>query len=97
MKVSHEEKEKHLKMVYRNNVIVARDGEKIIVVHSKRSIKPLLPFEISQQVFEQWKRRDDRIAVTETPYKELFAIEVHRSDTALVCVTDFNEIEFSEH
>ena len=97
MKVSHEEKEKHLKMVYRNNVIVAKDGEKIIVVHSKRSVKPLLPFEISQQVFEQWKRRDDRIAVTETPYKELFAIEVHRSDTELVCVTDFNEIEFSEH
>ncbi|WP_282939930.1 hypothetical protein [Paenibacillus sp. RC67] len=90
------DKEKHLQMVYKNNVVVAKDGNKIIVIHSKRSVKPLLPFEISQGVFDQWKQRDARIAMTDTPYKELFAPAVNRPDNKLVYVADFNDIEFSD-
>lgn len=90
------EKEKHLQLVYRNNVVVAKDGTRIIVIHSKRSIKPLLPFEISQAVFDFWKQRDSSIAVTDTPYRELFDSAMNQSDDQLVCITDFNDIEFSD-
>ncbi|NOU96763.1 hypothetical protein GC093_26600 [Paenibacillus sp. LMG 31456] len=96
MSVDHVEKEKHLQMVYKNNVVVAKDGNKIIVVHSKRSVKPLLPFEISQEVLDQWKQRDNRIGVTDTPYKELFPPVMNRVNE-LVFVIEFDEIEFSEH
>ncbi|MCS7459812.1 hypothetical protein N0M98_06620 [Paenibacillus doosanensis] len=96
MSAHQTEKEKHLQMVYKNNVVVAMDNQKYIVVHSKRSVKPLLPFEISQEVLEQWKRRDNRIAVTDTPYKELFAAAVNRSDHKLEYIADFNDIEFSD-
>jgi len=96
MSVQDSEKEKHLQMVYRNNVVIAKDGNKLIVIHSKRSVKPLLPFEISQQVLDQWKQRDNRIAITDTPYKELFAAAVNRPDSKLEYVSDFNDIEFSE-
>ncbi|MEK3917294.1 hypothetical protein [Paenibacillus sp. FSL H7-0331] len=95
MIVQKTEKEKHLQMVYKNNVVIARKGNKIIVVHSKRSIKPLLPFEISNEVLDQWKRRDTRIAETATPYNELFPLSVNQ-DKELFLVTDFNEIEFIE-
>ncbi|OXM83431.1 hypothetical protein [Paenibacillus rigui] len=97
MSVYQTEKEKHLQMVYKNNVVVAMDGSRMIVVHSKRSIKPLLPFEISEEVLKQWKQRDNRIAVTETSYKELFASAIHQADHKLEYIHDFNDIEFSEH
>jgi hypothetical protein len=90
------QKEGHLQMVYKNNVVFAKDGDRIIIVHSKRTIKPLLPFEISKQVLDQWKKRDNRIAITETPYKELFGATINGNDE-LVKVVDFNDIEFSEH
>ncbi|GAA4877127.1 hypothetical protein GCM10023310_66220 [Paenibacillus vulneris] len=96
MSVYQTEKEKHLQMTYKNNVVIAMDGNKMIVVHSKRSVKPLLPFEISKEVLEHWKQRDNRIAVTDTPFKDLYSTAFHRPDSALVYVSDFNAIEFSE-
>ncbi|TDF95085.1 hypothetical protein [Paenibacillus piri] len=95
MSVQQTEKEKHLQMIYKNNVVIAKDGDRIIVVHSKRSVKPLVPFEITQEVLDQWKKRDSRVAETVTPYKELFASSVN-SINDLIVVSDFNEIEFSE-
>jgi hypothetical protein len=85
------EKEKHLKLVYKNNVVIAKDEDRFIVVHSKRTVKPLLPFEITQEVYDHWRLRDSRIGITDTPYKDLFA------QTDLVVVSDFNEIEFIEN
>jgi hypothetical protein len=96
MSVFQSDKQKHLQMVYKNNVVIAKDEDRIIVVHSKRTTKPLLPFEITQKVFEQWSQRDSRIAFTDTPFKELFTpIAIARN--GMVCVTDFNELEFIEH
>lgn len=96
MSVNTSEKEKHLKLVYQNNVVIAMDRDKYIVVHSKRTVKPLLPFEITKQALEEWKKRDKRVAVTDTPYNELFASSV-AARGELHVVSDFNEIEFSEH
>jgi hypothetical protein len=95
MSVFQTEKQKYLQMIYKNNVVIAKDEERIIVVHSKRTIKPLLPFELTQQVLDEWRQRDSRIAFTETPYKDLFAPTV-TSQQEVVCITDFNDIEFSE-
>lgn len=95
MSVHQTDNERHLQMIYRNNVVVSMDGKRIIVVHSKRSLKPLLPFEISKEVYEQWKKRDNRIAVTDTPYKDLFTVPVTGS-SKLEYVAEFNDIEFSE-
>ncbi|MNI23227.1 hypothetical protein D3C73_768060 [compost metagenome] len=96
MSVYQADKEKHLHLVYKNNVVVSMDGNRIIVVHSKRSVKPLLPFEVSTQVYEQWKQRDNRIGVTDTPFKELFGVDINGTNSHLVYIADFNEIEFSE-
>ncbi|MBP1996555.1 hypothetical protein [Paenibacillus eucommiae] len=95
MSVSKLDKEKHLQMIYRNNVVIAKDEERLIVVHSKRTVKPLLPFEISKEVFEHWRQRDARMGITDTPYMELFDGIGGRNDLAIV--TDFNEIEFIEN
>lgn len=86
-------KEKHLKLVNQNNVVIAMDNGRYIVVHSKRSVSPLLPFEITEDVLSQWKQRDSRIVITDTPYKELFAAIISQHKL----VGDFNEIEFSEN
>jgi hypothetical protein len=75
---------------------VAMDGAKIIVVHSKRSVRPLIPFEISKEVFDKWKQRDSRISVTNTPFKELFGSNVNGASSKLEYIVDFNIIEFSE-
>ncbi|MEK3915204.1 hypothetical protein [Paenibacillus sp. FSL H7-0331] len=96
MSVFQINKENHLQLVYKNNVVIARDGNKLIVVHSKRSIKPLLPFEITKQVYEQWRKRDSRMDFTDTPYNELFTSSVI-AQTELECVLDFNKIEFIEN
>ncbi|NEW04913.1 hypothetical protein GK047_02630 [Paenibacillus sp. SYP-B3998] len=95
MSVYHQNKENHLKMIYRNNVVIAKDGDRLIVVHSKRTIKPLLPFEITKEVFEQWNRRDSRIDITYTPYKELFDGIGGQRD--LIIITNFDDIEFKEN
>jgi hypothetical protein len=96
MSVFQINKENHLQLVYKNNVVIARDGDKLIVVHSKRSIKPQLPFEITQQVYEHWRKRDSRMDFTDTPYNQLFASNVI-AQTELECVVDFNKIEFIEN
>jgi hypothetical protein len=95
MSIHQTDKEKHLQMVYKNNVVISKDGERIIIVHSKRSVKPLLPFEVTKEVLDSWMKRDSRIAETDTPYNELFHMEVN-CVRELVLVTDFNDIEFIE-
>jgi hypothetical protein len=89
------EKKKHLQMIYRNNVVIAKDEDHFIVVHSKRTTKPLLPFEITKEVFEQWTQRDNRVGITDTPFKDLF--EGLGGPKDLVLVTSFNDIEFIEN
>ncbi|MEI7027883.1 hypothetical protein [Paenibacillus sp. y28] len=96
MSVTKVEKEKHLKLLYQNNVVVAMDRDNYVVVHSKRTVKPLLPFQISEEALKQWKQRDKRIAMTETPYNELFSTSV-LSRSELCFVENFNDIEFSEY
>ncbi|MCR8631956.1 hypothetical protein [Paenibacillus radicis (ex Xue et al. 2023)] len=96
MSTNQAEKKKHLQMLYKNNVVVSMDGDRIIVVHSKRSLKPLVPFEVSKQVYGQWKQRDNRIEVTDKPLKELFDVDILGTNNQLTHITDFNEIEFSE-
>lgn len=88
-------REKHLKMVEQNNVVIAMDNGRYMVVHSKRTVKPLLPFEITEEVFNQWKQRDSRIANTETPFSELFTATICQHK--LGCVANFDDIEFSEN
>jgi S-adenosylmethionine:diacylglycerol 3-amino-3-carboxypropyl transferase len=95
MTAHQSEKEKHLQMIYKNNAVVAKDEERLIVVHSKRTKKPLLPFEITKEVYEQWNKRDNRVVFTDTPYNELFTWKVSGQQD-LVLITDFNEIEFIE-
>ncbi|MNI38220.1 hypothetical protein D3C73_923520 [compost metagenome] len=96
MSVSELEKDKHLKLIYKNNVVVAKDKDRLIVVHSKRTVKPLLPFEITPEVFDQWKKRDNRLGMTDTPYSELFGSAL-MSKEILHKVDDFNLIEFIEN
>jgi hypothetical protein len=89
------EKDRHLHLINKHNAVVAKDGERLIVVHSRRTLKPLLPFEITKEVYGQWNKRDNRVGFTDTPYQELFGNTV-MDRHVLVRVTDFNEIEFSE-
>jgi hypothetical protein len=96
MSAHNSEKENHLHMIYKNNAVIAKDGDRFIVVHSKRTVKPLLPFEITKEVYDHWNKRDNRVGFTDTPYKELFAATV-TGQNELVLVTDFNKIEFIEN
>jgi hypothetical protein len=94
MSVFQISKEQQLHMVYKN-AVVARDGDRYIVVHSKRTLKPLLPFAITKEVYEQWNKRDSRVGFTDTPYEQLIdpATSIQRD---CVLITDFNEIQFTE-
>jgi hypothetical protein len=83
------------------NVIVARNKiDDLIVVSSKRSTKPTVPFIISSVVFQQWKARDIKAAIVDLPYEELITvIPLYLTDNQnepLVVVSDFSEIEFTE-
>jgi hypothetical protein len=96
MSVFQISQEQQLHMVYKN-AVVARDGDRYIVVHSKRTLKPLLPFEITKEVYEHWKKRDNRVGFTDTPFQQLPApITISPIQHDWVLITDFNEIQFTE-
>jgi hypothetical protein len=95
MSVFQISKEQQVHMTYKN-AVVARDGDRYLVVHSKRTLKPLLPFEITKEVYEQWNKRDNRVGFTDTPYQQLFTPTVTEFQHDWVLITDFNEIEFTE-
>jgi hypothetical protein len=87
--------EQQLHMVYKN-AVVARDGDRYIVVHSKRTLKPLVPFEITNEVYEHWKKRDNRVGFTDTPFQQLLAPALSTIQHDWVLITDFDEIQFTE-
>jgi hypothetical protein len=93
--------ENHRVLLDSMNVIVARNkiGD-LIVVSSKRSIKPTTPFIISSSVFQHWKARDSKAVIVDLPYEELIkAFSLYLADNQnepLVFITDFSEIEFTE-
>jgi hypothetical protein len=95
MSVFQISKEQQLHMIYKN-AVVARDGDRFIVVHSKRTLKPLLPFEITKEVYEHWKKRDNRVGFTDTPFQQLVASTGSTIQHDWVLITDFNEIQFTE-
>jgi hypothetical protein len=95
MSVFQVSKEQQIHMGYKNAVI-ANDGDRYIVVHSKRTLKPLLPFEITKEVYEHWKKRDNRVGFTDTPYQQLLAPTISTIQQDWVLITDFNEIQFTE-
>jgi sulfur relay (sulfurtransferase) DsrF/TusC family protein len=83
------------------NVIVARNKiGYLIVVSSKRSTKPNVPFIISSAVFQQWKARDSKAIIVDLPYEELIKVIplyfIDNQNEPLVIVKDFSEIEFTE-
>jgi hypothetical protein len=83
------------------NAIVSRNGiGELIVVMSKRSIKPTVPFIITTSVFQQWKARDDRVVIADLPYERLnilisLNLKIHQVEPLKV-IQHFDEIEFSE-
>jgi hypothetical protein len=93
--------ENHRVLLNTMNVIVARNkiGD-LIVVSSKRSTKPITPFIISSNVFQQWKARDSKAVIVDLPYEELITViplnlSVNQNEP-LIVVSDFSEIEFTE-
>jgi hypothetical protein len=93
--------ENHRVLFKTMNVIVARNkiGD-LIVVSSKRSTKPTVPFIISSAVFQKWKARDSKAVIVDLPYEELIAVIplylTNNQNEPLVVVNDFSEIEFTE-
>jgi len=83
------------------NAIVSRNGiGELIVVVSKRSIKPTVPFIITSSVFQQWKARDSRVAITDLPYEQLITVISlnlkNHQDEPMKVIQHFDEIQFSE-
>jgi hypothetical protein len=91
----------HLSLFESMNAIISRNGiGELIVVISKRSIKPTVPFIITTSVFQQWKARDSRVVIADLPYERLNTIislnlKIHQ-DEPLKVIQHFDEIEFSE-
>jgi hypothetical protein len=82
------------------NAIVSRNGiGELIVVASKRSIKPAVPFIITTSVFQQWNARDSRVAIADLPYEQLITViplnlKIHQEEPLKV-IKHFDEIDFS--
>jgi hypothetical protein len=83
------------------NAIVTRNGiGELIVVVSKRSLKPTVPFIITTSVFQQWKARDSRVVIADLPYEQLSTViplnfKINQ-DEQLKVIRVFDEIKFSE-
>jgi hypothetical protein len=88
----------HKSLLESMNAIVSRNGiGELIVVVSKRSIKPTVPFIITTSVFQQWKARDSRVAIADLPYEQLnIPLNLVHQDEPLKVIQHFDEIEFSE-
>jgi hypothetical protein len=93
--------DEHRVLFDKMNAIVARNeiGE-LIVVRSRRTIKPIIPFIISISVFQQWKARDNKVVIADLPFEQLntdipLNIKI-RKDEPLTVIQSFDELEFSE-
>jgi hypothetical protein len=90
----------HKSLLESMNAIVSRNGiGELIVVVSKRSIKPTVPFIITTSVFQQWKARDSRVAIADLPYEQLntvIPLNLIQQDEPLKVIQHFDEIEFTE-
>jgi hypothetical protein len=91
----------HLSLLESMNAIISRNGiGELIVVLSKRSINPTVPFIITTSVFQQWKARDSRVVIADLPYERLntlFSLNLKiQQDESLKVIQHFDEIEFSE-
>jgi hypothetical protein len=90
----------HKSLLESMNAIVCRNGiGELIVVMSKRSLKPTVPFIITTSVFQQWKTRDSRVTIADLPYEQLntvFPLIFIHQDEPLKVIQHFDEIEFTE-
>jgi hypothetical protein len=93
--------DEHRVLFDKMNAIVARNeiGE-LIVVRSRRTIKPIIPFIISISVFQEWKARDNKVVIADLPFEQLntgipFNFKI-REDELLIVIQSFDELEFLE-